>query len=97
MRFVEFKQLSMPLKARLICGQGVFLSERTDGDYVIALYALADFYVEVHHRSYDSEVLMIGSFFGTGLLAPYLQQMDVNGLMQAVFRSAESRAGKSTQ
>lgn len=95
MRFVEFKQLSMPMQARLICRQGIFLAERIEDDYVIALYALMDFYVEVHHRAADSEVAMIGSFYHVGLLEPYLAHVDIGGLLQAVVYQSERRANNA--
>lgn len=90
MRFLQFKQLSMPAKARLLCRCGVHLADRIEGDYVIALYALADFYAEVHHRFVDSEVVMIGSFYNTALLQPYLQKISVANLLQAVNYRSES-------
>ena len=80
----------MPAKARLLCNQGVLLAERTEGDYVIALYALTDFYVEVHHRGADSEVIMISSFYNTALLEPYLQNMPVHHLLHAADHRSES-------
>lgn len=80
----------MPAKARLLCAQSVLLAERTNGDYVIALYALHDFYAEVHHRKSDSEVVMIGSFYNTALLEPYLEKISVDHLLQAVHYRTES-------
>lgn len=96
MRFVEFKLLPLPMKARLICESGSYLTERTEGDYVIVLYALTDFYAEVHHRADDSEVVMIGSFYNTALLEPYLAQMNLNGLLRAVLYRSESKANDAT-
>lgn len=84
MRFLEFKLLPQPAQAHFIYMQGVLLSERRDGDYLVALYALFDFYVEVHYRFQDSEVLMISSFFTTNLLEPYLASVPISHLLQAV-------------
>ncbi len=82
MYFLEFKLLPLSMQARLICCHGVYLSERTQGDYFIALYAVSDFYAEVHYRFADSEVMMIGSFYTTNLLEPYLAKMPVQHLLQ---------------
>lgn len=82
MHFLEFKLLPLSLQAHLICQQGIYLSERSEGHYFVALYAVFDFYAEVHYRFEDSEVLMITSFYGTHLLEPYLQKVDVQQLLR---------------
>ena len=84
MYFLEFKLLPLPLQARLLCQHGVYLSERTEGDFFVALYALAGFYAEVHYRFADSEIVMISSFYGTALLEPYLAKVQISRLLQAV-------------
>ncbi len=68
------------MQAHLICQRGVYLSERNEGDYLVALYALEDFYVEVYYRFEDSEVIMITSFYTTNLLEPYLAKMQLGRL-----------------
>ena len=82
MHFIEFKLLSLPAQAHLICQQGVYLSERSEGDYFVALYAVFDFYAEVHYHFADSEVMMIVSFYNTNLLEPYLAKMNICQLLQ---------------
>lgn len=84
MRFFYFKQLSAPQQAHLICHQGILLAERTEDGYVVALYALFDFYVEVHHRFNDSEIVLITSFYNTSLLEPYLAEISLQRLLQPV-------------
>jgi hypothetical protein len=58
----------------------VYLSERKEGDYFIALYALNDYYVEVYYRFEDSEVIMITSFYTTTLLEPYIKKVKLDPL-----------------
>lgn len=88
MYFPQFKLLPLSVQAHLICQHGVYLAERTEGDYFIALYALSDFYAEVHYRFGDNEVLMICSFHTTNLLAPYLANVGIERwLPAAVHRS----------
>lgn len=84
MHFIEFKLLPLPIQAQLICQQGVYLSERTEGDYFVALYALFDYYAEVHYRFSDSEIIMISSFYNTNLLEPYLAKVQIHHLLQPV-------------
>lgn len=83
MYFPQFKLLPLSVQAHLICQHGVYLAERTEGDYFIALYALNDFYVEVHYRFVDNEVFMISSFYTTNLLAPYLANVSIGQLLPA--------------
>ena len=87
MRFVEFKFLPLPLQAHLLCRRGVHLSERTEGDFLVALYALDGFYAEVHYRFADSEIVFISSFYGTALLEPYLANVRIDGLLHAAMLS----------
>lgn len=84
MHFLDFKMQSVPLQAHLVCSHGIYLSERLAGDYVVALYALFDYYVEVHHRTENSEVIMITSFYHTNLLEPYLSRINLEALLQPV-------------
>ena len=82
MHFIDFKVLPLPEQAHLICQQGVYLSERSEGDYFVALYAVNDFYAEVHYRFADSEVVMITSFYNTNLLDPYLAKVSIQQCLQ---------------
>lgn len=84
MHFLDFKRMPLSAQAHLICRHGVHLSERTEGDYFIALYALFGFYAEVHYRFADSEVLFITSFYTTNLLEPYLAKVQISHLLQPV-------------
>ncbi|WP_460571812.1 hypothetical protein [Flaviaesturariibacter terrae] len=72
MQFAEFKLLSLPVQAHIICEQGVLLCERREDDYLIALYSLDSFYVEVYYRLPSEEVEKFRSFHSTDLLEPYL-------------------------
>jgi hypothetical protein len=80
MHFLDFKLQAVCVQAHLICRQGVYLSERKEGDYFIALYALNDYYVEVYYRCQDSEIIMITSFYNTALLDPYLKKIKLEKL-----------------
>ena len=82
MHFIEFKFQPLSMQAYLICQHGIYLSERAEGDYFVALYALFDFYVEVYYRFKDSEVVIITSFHNTNLLEPYLKKISLSEIKQ---------------
>lgn len=81
MHFLDFKLLPVPQQAGLLCKSGVYLAERTEGIFFIALYALHDYYVEVYYRLRDSEVVMLISFYDTALLGPYLKKIKLDSLL----------------
>jgi hypothetical protein len=81
MRFADFKSLSIAEQAYLLCQQGVLLAEREADNYVIALYQLESFYVEVYYRSGDNEILKLLSFHSTLLLDPYLQRISIKAAL----------------
>lgn len=83
MRFSDFKMLPVPLQAHLICSRGVLISERSEADMIVALYAVDLFYVEVYYRAADSEVLKILSFHEPHFLEPYLGQIQLPELFPA--------------
>lgn len=84
MHFVDFKFQSLSLQAHLLCQHGTYLSERTAGDFFVALYALFDYNVEVHYCLESSEVILITSFYNTNLLEPYLSKISLKALLQPV-------------
>lgn len=42
--------MELPFQAHVICKNGVYLSERSEGDLLVALYGVFDFYAEVYYR-----------------------------------------------
>ena len=87
MHFAEFKAQTLSRQAGLLCREGVYLSSRTDGNYFIALYGLFDFYAEVYCFRPAGELLMITSFQGASLLEPYLEKIDLQGVLLPVTSS----------
>gem|GEM_PF-933555 len=75
MQFAEFKMLSLPVQAHIVCEQGVLLCERLEDQYLVALYQVEAFYVEVYYRQPDQEIERFRSFHSTDLLEPYLSQI----------------------
>lgn len=72
MQFADFKLLSLPVQAHIVCDSGVLLSERREDAYLIALYSVDSFYVEVYYRLPEEEIEKFRSFHSTDLLEPYL-------------------------
>lgn len=81
MHLTEFETLPLSLQAGLLCRSGVYLSERTSGGFLVALYALHHFYAEVHYCPHTSEVIQITGFASTALLAPYLCRINIEGAL----------------
>jgi hypothetical protein len=80
MKFAEFKTMDLYEQADVICREGVFISERTEDDNLVVLYAVGTFYVEVFYRNADSEIVKFRSFQSTQFLEPYLQQIDIDSV-----------------
>ncbi|RYY40102.1 MAG: hypothetical protein EOO08_07135 [Chitinophagaceae bacterium] len=72
MQFADFKLLPIRHQARILCEQGVLLCERLEDAYLIALYMVDDFYVEVYYRTQGQEIEKFRSFHSSELLAPYI-------------------------
>jgi hypothetical protein len=80
MRLKEFKYLQKQTKQELLFSNGVYLAGRKDEEYLIFLYDMETFYVEVY---YDPEEDMIGyirAFTSTDDLAPYVKHVDLREL-----------------
>lgn len=71
MQFSYFKTLALPWQAHMISECGVRIAERLTGETLIELYQIDNFYVEVHYRKSDDEILCINSFEDTDCLEPY--------------------------
>lgn len=86
MRFSYFKTLSPPWQARIICECGVRLGEREYNEVFVELYQVDSFYVEVHYRQSDSEVMKITSFEDICFLEPYFNTISLNELSPSIIK-----------
>jgi hypothetical protein len=82
MHFPDFETQMLSQQAGVLCREGVYLSERRAGEFLIALYALFDFYAEVWYRQQSNELVMITPFQNTARLDPYLEKINLQGLLQ---------------
>ena len=80
MTVYEFGRLSESKQISCINKKAVYLSQRRKGDYVIILYQLDSFYVEICHHKNVFECKKIVPFTTTDLLSPYLESIDISGI-----------------
>jgi hypothetical protein len=59
----------------------VYLACRPDGDFIILLFQIDSFYVEVYVDREEEEIGYIRAFSSTEFLAPYLKRIDISGLL----------------
>jgi hypothetical protein len=76
MQFCEFQQLDYPHMMeetdRAVCLMG-----RSDEDYLIMLYQLDGFYIEVFFHRNLQEVTKFRAFDDTAMLEPYLENIEL--------------------
>lgn len=77
----RFKNLIQEEQIDVMRQYGVHLDlYRQTVECLIALYALEDFYIELHIARHTDHILTIKSFSGTKKLAPYLDQVNIDPL-----------------
>jgi hypothetical protein len=57
--------------------QGTFLDDRREGRFMVQLYSLGDFYVEVYYNQQNNQIMRFKSFRTTRLLVPYLKKIKI--------------------
>ena len=86
MRFSYFKTLSLPWQARIICEYGVRLGEQKNERVFVELYQVGSFYVEVHYRQSNSEIIKITSFEDISYLEPYINTISLPELASSIVK-----------
>lgn len=71
MTIYKFVSLNEVHKAYAVW-DGVCLGTRRDGDFVVKLYGVGNFYVEAFYCEESNKILGFKPFTGTALLEPYL-------------------------
>ncbi|MEO6456598.1 MAG: hypothetical protein ABIN97_21160 [Ginsengibacter sp.] len=77
----EFNSLTKKEKAEALCEFAVFLLERPDPVFRIALYQVHNFYVEVKYDKLKNAIAEFQLFTTTKLVEPYLHQIDISSLI----------------
>lgn len=82
MTIYEYYQLSRREQLDLLYSEGVFLLKRREGDRIFLLYQLDSFYIEIAYKKYRSVIQKMKCFHSIDLLAPYMEEIDVEGLLK---------------
>lgn len=79
--FKKFQQFNPDLKAFILWKDGVNLSlMRSEEDYLVCLYELYGYYVELFFDA-ESEPVLMKEFEGTDKLYPYLSLLDIEDVV----------------
>lgn len=83
--YKEFKKTGFKHKTNIIKKYGVFIASRRANGCIIRLFAIRDFFVEVWSTQFLpwSNILRIKSFQHNQDLDPYLDKVDVKGVLSA--------------
>ncbi|SHF21229.1 hypothetical protein [Flavisolibacter ginsengisoli] len=77
----DFKRLKRSLQLELLETEGIMLVECRGLRVTMELYAFLDYYVEVFRGQENDKIIMIQAFDDTECLEPYLEQIDISGLV----------------
>jgi hypothetical protein len=80
MTLKEFNSLDEVDQANEVIN-GIFLDCRMELNFIVLLYDLYSFYVEVYYSSTANHILKLKSFRGTQLLDVYLEEIEIDALI----------------
>ena len=80
MTLQEYKALRQEEQTSFLCKAGVSIAERKVGPFLIVLYQVDGFYVEVFYDKNTYQMKKSMSFYHTTLLEPYLSDIDISPL-----------------
>ena len=81
MTLYQYKALDQTDQACVLWNKGVFLGERSNTEYTIALYPVEGFYVEVFYHQEKNSIERLRSFRSVYQLRPYLEKISVQELI----------------
>ena len=81
----EYKALRQDEQTSFLCKAGVSIAERKVGPYLIVLFQVDGFYVEVFYDKSSYQMIKLMSFYNTTLLEPYLSDIDITSLFDNAF------------
>ena len=76
-----FSHYSLDKRADLVWQHGRFLALRQERDCSVALYDLKVFFAEVWYAQEGNEIMLVRGFRDLSMLEPYLEVIDLEGLM----------------
>lgn len=80
MKIEEFKELSQEEQHRAVARRGVMLRDRITQGFMIFLYALDGFYIELFFHKASGVFATLKPFDSVDELSPYLEEIDVHQL-----------------
>ncbi|MGV3657410.1 MAG: hypothetical protein ACO1NX_05630 [Chitinophagaceae bacterium] len=81
MTIQQYKALKPDEQTSFLCKAGVSIAERKVGPYLIVLFQVEGFYVEVFYNAANYQMVKLVSFYNTTLLEPYLSDININSLV----------------
>jgi hypothetical protein len=78
MNVQEFRSLEETEKAVTLINNGVLVGKRVMQSYLVFLYQLDSFYVEILYNNQTNFVYRFRAFENTDLLEPYLSRIDIS-------------------
>ena len=82
MTVTDFTHLDETQQAEALLARGIFLTERLYKNFIIFLYQLDNFYVEVYHNLKFNVMKGMRSFEDDEALEPYLDTIDISCLYE---------------
>ena len=74
----DFEDLPEEQKLNNIRKDGAYIGKRKIEEFVIVLYQLNNFYIEIYYDNYRKYINRFNCFDSTELLDPYLDKMELN-------------------
>lgn len=81
MKIEEFKELSQEEQHKAVARKGVMLRDRLTHSFMIFLYALDGFYIELFFHKSSGVFATLKPFDNIDELSPYLEEIDVGRLI----------------
>lgn len=80
MKFEEFKELSQEEQHKVVSNKGVMLRERITKSFMVFLYGLDGFYIELFFHKASGVFAKLKPLNDVGELSPYLDDIDLSML-----------------
>jgi hypothetical protein len=91
MHFFEFLQLHEDAQLETLWYNGEQVGRRREGEFLILLYQVEGFYVEVFYHTRDKQIKKYVSFECLDKLDPYIADMDISPVYKYMKRKTKKR------
>lgn len=81
MKMDEFQSLSQKEQISILYQQGIYIGKKKAGTFIVLLYQLDSFYIEIAYASYRRSIRTIKYSDNTSILDPYLEQIQIEYLV----------------